>query len=517
VKLRVMRTAANRRFLLADIAVVTVVGVVVAILGLTSSGPDPALRPSATVLVGGSVAPGPELPNGFLGLSLEYPAIEAYAGTDPAHIDPVFEQLIRNLAPSQAPVLRIGGDSADSTWWPVAGATRPPGVTFTLGPRWVQVMRALTTALQAKLILGVNLEADSPGLAAAEAQALLTGIGAGSVQALELGNEPELYASFPWYRTADGHGVPGRPASYDFTAFIHDYAQFASALPDVPLAGPTTGESRWLAQLTQFLVAEPQVKLVTLHRYPLQLCFANPRSSEYPTIAHLLSAGASRGLANSFAPYIAIAHERGLRLRVDELNTVSCGADAAVSDTFASALWALDALFEMARAGIDGVNIHTFPGAGYELFRFSHIGGRRRASVAPEYYGLLMFAQATPPGSRLLGVSGATPGRVKTWATEGADGRIRVVLINDDSARARVVSVRVPGAAGAATVERLEAPRLAASAGVTLGGQSFGSQTDTGSLAGPARSAAIQPAGDSYVVAVPAASAALLTLGTRRS
>ena len=450
-----MRRAANRRFLLADIAVVTVVGVVVAILGLTSSGRDPALRPSATVLVGASTTRDRAIPAGFLGLSLEYPAIEAYAGTDPAGIDPVFEQLIRNLAPSQGPVLRIGGDSADSTWWPVPGATRPPGVTFTLGPRWVQVMRALTTALQAKLILGVNLEADSPDLAAAEAQALITGIGAGSVQALELGNEPELYASFPWYRTADGHGVPGRPASYDFTAFTHDYAQFASALPHVPLAGPTTGESRWLAQLTQFLVAEPQVKLVTLHRYPLQLCFASPQSSQYPTIAHLLSAGASRGLANSFAPYIAIAHERGLPLRIDELNTVSCGADAAVSDTFASALWALDALFEMAHAGIDGVNIHTFPGAGYELFRFSQVGGRWRASVAPEYYGLLMFAQATPPGSRLLGVSGAIRGRVKTWATEGADGRIRVVLINDDPARPRVVAVRVPGAAGAATVERL--------------------------------------------------------------
>ena len=130
-----MRRAANRRFLLADVVVVTTVGFVVAVLGLTSSSRDPALRPSATVLVGDSGAPGRGLPNGFLGLSLEYPAIEAYAGTDPAHIDPVFEQLVRNLAPGQAPVLRIGGDSADSTWWPVPGATRPPGVTFTLGPR----------------------------------------------------------------------------------------------------------------------------------------------------------------------------------------------------------------------------------------------------------------------------------------------------------------------------------------------------------------------------------------------
>jgi hypothetical protein len=32
-----------------------------------------------------------------------------------------------------------------------------------------------------------------------------------------------------------------------------------------------------------------------------------------------------------------------------------------VSDTFATALWAPDALFELLRAGIDGVNVHVRP------------------------------------------------------------------------------------------------------------------------------------------------------------
>ena len=71
--------------------------------------------------------PGRGIPYGFLGLSLEFRSVEAYAGDDPTALDPVFVQLVRNLAPGQAPVLRIGGDSTDWTWWPTPGIARPPG------------------------------------------------------------------------------------------------------------------------------------------------------------------------------------------------------------------------------------------------------------------------------------------------------------------------------------------------------------------------------------------------------
>ena len=72
-------------------------------------------------------APGRTIPSGFVGLSTEYWAIPSYAGHDPEALDPVFEQLIRNLAPGARPVLRLGGDSTDWTWWPVPGLRKPPG------------------------------------------------------------------------------------------------------------------------------------------------------------------------------------------------------------------------------------------------------------------------------------------------------------------------------------------------------------------------------------------------------
>ena len=98
--------------------------------------------------------------------------------------------------------------------------------------------RALAQTLGAHLILGVNLEQDSPQLAAAEARALINGVGRQSVRALELGNEPDLYTAFPWY-SSGGHAVFGRPRSYDEAAFTRDFAGFTGALPHVPLAGPS--------------------------------------------------------------------------------------------------------------------------------------------------------------------------------------------------------------------------------------------------------------------------------------
>jgi hypothetical protein len=502
--------------LLPVVAVVSVVAVLIGLLSLSSGLSGGGLPRGATAITISPGRPvGREVPDGFLGFSLEYSAVPAYAGTDPAAVNPVFEQLIRNLTPGQRPVLRIGGKSADSTWWPVPGIARPAGVSYTLSSDWLQVTRALEQALGARVILGLNLEVDSPSLAAAEARALIDGSQPGSVMAFELGNEPELYGSFPWYRTPDGRAVRGRPRSYDFAAFMRDFAQFPAALPQVALAGPTSGGPGFLPRLDEFLAAEPRVRLVTVHRYPLQLCFTGRGSPAYPTVGHLLSRRASTGLADGFARAVASVHARGLPLRIDELNTVSCGADPAVSQTFASALWALDTLFAMARAGVDGVNIHTFPGAGYAVFSFSRAAGRWTASVAPEYYGLMMFAQAAPSGSRLLSISGRPGNQLRIWATQAPDRRIRVVLINAAMKRSRIVTVRVPGTQGAGTLESLRAPSAAARSGVELGGRSFGAQTDTGTLRGAARTISVTVTQGRYVVRLPAASAALLTLRSR--
>ena len=84
------------------------------------------------------------------------------------------------------------------------------------------------------------------------------------------------------------------------------------------------------------------------------------------------------------------------------------------------------------------------PGSHYELFTVSQdVTGAWQAFVHPEYYGLLMFAQAFPPGARLLPVT-APSGPVKVWATVGADGTTRVVLINQDPSAEHDVQLQLP-------------------------------------------------------------------------
>src|SRR5947209_2261104 len=191
---------------------------------------DPGRLPPGLDATVTATAAGRPLPSGYLGLSLEYSALEPYAGANPKAVDPRFIALVRNLTPDQAPVMRIGGDSADWTWWPIPGIARPPGVTFALAQRWLDVARAATRLLHARLFLGLTLGADDPGVAAVQAQRLLRALGSRTVSAFQLGNEPELYGQFPWYRDAAGNPVPGRPASYSFVDFQADFIRIASGL-----------------------------------------------------------------------------------------------------------------------------------------------------------------------------------------------------------------------------------------------------------------------------------------------
>ncbi|MBV8998563.1 MAG: hypothetical protein JO304_05860 [Solirubrobacterales bacterium] len=481
-------------------------------LGPVSGGspPVPTDRPRGAIVltVGGPARIQPVAP-GFVGLSFEYWAIPAYVGLHRGQIDPVFIQLIRNLTGGDPPVLRIGGNSTDGTWWPRRGLSPPAGVGYSLTRRWVAATRRMAVLLGARLILGINLEADSAAVAATEAKALLAGVGRRHIEALELGNEPELYATFDWGAT----GIPGRPKGYGYTAFDRDFTRIARALPRVPLAGPSAGAVRWFGKVGRFLSHQPRVTVATVHRYPLQVCFVTPSSPLYPSIPHLLSAWSTRTLAEAVAGPVKAAHAHGVPLRVDEMNTVSCG-DTQVPDitrSFASALWGLDALFQMADVGVDGVNIHSYPGATYELFRFARVHGRWRAVVSPDYYGLLMFARAAPAGSRLLKVSRPARSPLKVWATRAPDHKLRVVVINEGAGAARV-AVRGAGLKRTGALERLIAPSLLSEQGITLAGQSFGSWTGSGVPAGRRRAFAVAPDRGKYVFSVPAASAAMLTV-----
>ena len=448
------------------------------------------------------------LPQGFVGLSIELKALEQYAGSDPSHINPVLVHLIQDTAPDQSPVLRIGGDSTDWSWWPVAHMARPGGVRYDVTPRWTSVAHALASMLHARLILGIDAEADNRAVASTEADQMVRRIGRQYIDALELGNEPELYGSFSWYRSAAGTHVLGRPRGYNVADYTRDFTGLSTGLPSVPLAGPSSGGPQFLAGLNGFLNHEPRVKLVTVHAYPLKHC----TKATVVTIGQLLADSSSHGLATTVQPLLNIARRHHAALRIDEMNGISCGGTRGVSDTFSSALWLLDTLFEMERLGVGGVNIHSVPGTINEILGPQFSGGQWQVRVHPEFYGMVMFAQAAPAGSRLLRLSSPVPAGIKLWATRAPNGAIHVVAINKRLSQAQTIHLRIAGASGNAAVEELRAPSAHATSGVTLGGQTFGSLTSTGVLAGPTPHRTAVPSDGVYTVRVPPATADMLSL-----
>jgi hypothetical protein len=467
--------------------------------------------PSVTASVG-STPTGEAMQPGFTGVSLEYSALHIYTGRDPRAVNPVLIKLLSNLAPgSQSPVLRIGGNSADRTWWPIRGQIPPGGINYALNNGWMRTTSALAKALGARMIMGVNLAGGRPGIAAAEARALLAGVGRKSIRAFEIGNEPDVYGLFPWYRDRSGRVFFARGHRYSISRFIKQFSQWRAALPSMPVTGPAFAELNWLSGLPRFIASEPGMKLLTIHRYPLRACLTDPNAPGYPTIPALLSDSSSSGVAQAVAPYVTVAHKRGLTFRLDEMNSASCSGKKGVSDTFGAALWVLDTLFNLASVGVDGVNVHSLPGAAYELFTVGHTSSGWQAFVHPEYYGMLLFSQVFPPGAQLLPVNVNPSGLVKVWATRSKDFKTRVVLINKDPTTSYTVQVQVPGFTSQAQLERLEAQTVFSTNGVTLGGQTFGDQTTTGTLSGSPQTEAVSPVLGNYTVTLPPASAAVLT------
>ena len=189
-----------------------------------------------------------------------------------------------------------------------------------------------------------------------------------------------------------------------------------------------------------------------------------------------------------------------------------CGGTWGVSNSFASALWVLDALFAIAGSGADGVNIQTapWPGTPNEIFYFHQLGRQWQGWARPEYYGALMFAQAAPPGSRLLGLGYSGGSQIRVWATLTPGHQIHLVAINASLTHAASIHVRLPTTAPA-TVSRLLAPGAYATGGVTLAGQSF-DETTTGLPRGSRLTTSLRPLGGRYTLSLPASSAAMLTV-----
>jgi hypothetical protein len=162
------------------------------------------------------------------------------------------------------------------------------------------------------------------------------------------------------------------------------------------------------------------------------------------------------------------------------------------------------------QAGVQGVNFQTADGDLNQVIHAQHSASGWSASVQPEYYGLLTFADAAPAGSHLLHISDPGLARFYQFAVRAPDRSERVVLTNVGSV-ARTIGVTASGTHGTGSLSLLSAKSLNATAGTTLAGQRLSPRT--GQLTGTPNLTRVRPnAKGVYGVRVPAHAAAILTL-----
>jgi hypothetical protein len=442
----------------------------------------------ATVAVG--TISGIAIPTTFMGLSHEWGIAQTLMGDSTAGVDQIYRRLLQNLlAYGSGPIqLRIGGDSTDKTTEPT--------------PTTVQPFVELAKALPVRFYLGVNLGADNVDLAVDQAKAYVSQMPTGSLDAIEVGNEPDLYAN---------EGM--RPSPYTVLDYLADFDRWkTNIMPVLPtgvkLMGASWSSTWMLGNAQSFESAEGNaLAIFSQHDY-----VANGKANNPDDI--LLTPGAASAGPNAVSAAVVNTHRRGLPFRMGEINSLYDGGESGISNAFGSALWAVDTMFEYANVGVDGVNWHTgYYCCGYDAFGFdirSQGGDTTYAltSVNPLYYGLLFFQAATGNGARLLPVTLSTQANVKAWATVDSSGTTRLVLLNKDENSSGTVDITQTGY-GHAQIYRLTAPSYLSTSGVTFAGQTFDGSTN-GVIQGMQTTESVDVSDGVFEVPMPITSAALV-------
>jgi hypothetical protein len=444
----------------------------------------------ANVVVG--TTPGGNIPANFLGLSHEWYDAQSILGDSQVGINTIYRQLLTNLsAYGSGPIeLRIGGNSTDSSTEPV--------------PTTVTPFAELSAAMGNHFILGVNLGADNVNLAVDQATNFAASMPAGSLDAIEIGNEPDLYSV---------NGL--RTSAYSFSDYQQDFSVWSSSLlPLLPagtlLAAPAGDYYTQVGANVNAYLANyaPSLSIFSEHFYA-----ASPEDN--PASDFLLTPGAARSvvLQPEFTAAVAAAHANGLIFREDELGAISEQAVHGISDAFGAALWSIDTMFELANAGVDGVNWEASDG-NYEnpfSFKIGQSAGTATytlSSINPRYYGFLFFQAATGGGAQLLPATLATPANLKVWATIPNGSKPRVAIINKDEVLAGTVRVTMPGYSRAQVI-RLAAPSYTSLTGATFAGQTLDGSVD-GTLQGTWTQQTISGTSGVFSLSMPVTSAALV-------
>jgi hypothetical protein len=449
---------------------------------------------ATTVTVG--AGSGATLRDDFIGISFE-----ANIVTQPALATGNLAQYLRTLGPG---VMRFGGNFVDKSFWTSRGEPRPSWAVATITPADLERVKRLAIDSGWKVIFGVNLKHRDPARAADEAAHAKRILG-NSLLAIGIGNEPNYY--------------PG----YSPAKLWSDYQAYRTAInrsaPGVGLVGPETGSApaavTYLQDFARRQRSNVDLFALTTHFYP-----ACARNADV-TIADMLSLAFHNRIRDRAQILVDAARPLGISAIMDEANSVSCEGEDGTSDTYASALWAIDAEMMIASMGIRGYYFHSAiarcgaPKPFYKAYTpFCAATDADAAAVRlvarPEYYGLLMLQQVGT--GTFAPVTNSDPDTLRAYAVRNGS-RLRLVLDNlQDPASFgdRTVTVDLGSRFTHGDLLRLTGPSLAttSTSGIRLGGHFVGRD---GTFAGTDKTP-VTVNGSTLTLTLPAASATLVTL-----
>jgi hypothetical protein len=370
------------------------------------------------------------VPADYLGLSLEWSMVQVWVGTARGSVIAPFVNILNSLKLSTATpgVLRIGGNSQDGYEWNPTGSIAGNSLFFgTINAGLVDAVFEVARQTGWKVILGLNLRNDNPAMAAAVAEYAVGQDTAGSLLALEIGNEPNGYVS-----------------EADYLVRFQRYVDALNADPTTAAAaitGPAISENAdvsWARDLWASHAPTGRMPFATWHDY-----------------ANSASLGALLKTAKITEFNARIAAMDGAvgagQHRMGEGNDTGSGGLDKVSNVHGKTAWLIDTLLHGAAARIRGYNNHSwdgfhYPGDNRTCWYTPFVIRNGQASPRPGFYALALFKYALARRFCAVSTSTATGHVVRTWALlDPATNRIYAYVINKGgTGKAGTVSVTAP-------------------------------------------------------------------------
>lgn len=438
-------------------------------------------------------APGEPIPADFSGLSFETGSLQYNsAGVDGYLFDSTNAQLLTLFQNLGIKNLRIGGSSVDAN----KGGYIPTR-------KDIDAMFRFAKAADVSVIYSLRLLNGNPSQDASTAKYVWDNYRR-YLLCFAIGNEPNLY------KDRD-------PEIKDEASYLVKWRKFAAivsnSVPGAKFGGPDngTGGTSWAAYFAKHEVNSGKLLYIFSHNYgggglrgkSAQQLIDEMLSSDWDTARYPAYYSKIGRMASSY----------GLPYRLTELNSFVAPYPGVWggNNSFATALFALDAMYWWAAHDSRGVNFHTVVGK-YNGTIYRDKNGNYQ--VYPIGYGIKAFDVGGH--GKLDAVTITNPNNVNLTAyavTDATDNLLVTIVNKEHGANARGVAVTLVArglARRKAAAMFLTAPNsdVGATSGITLGGASI---TNDASWHG--KWSPLKPAlKGQYMVIVPATSAAIIKI-----